>query len=79
MRLKLKSDQQEKSLAEKHGKLKEMQAQMSLLQQKQVDNGYLREEISKKDANIKMQEEKVRGLARSMEDMREMSNDRSNE
>jgi hypothetical protein len=38
----------------------------------------LREEISKKDANIKMLEDKVRGLTRSVEDMRDMATDRSN-
>lgn len=79
MRLKLKTDEQEKSLAEKHNKLKEQQTQISLLQQKEVDNGYLREDISKKDAAIKMLEDKIRSLNRSVEEMREMATDRSSE
>jgi prefoldin subunit 5 len=79
MRLKLKSDEQEKSLADKHNKIKELQSQISLLQQKEVDNGYLRDDISKKEATIKMLDDKIRSLTRSMDDMRELATDRSNE
>lgn len=78
MRLKLKSDEQEKSLADKNNKIKEMQSQMSLLHQKEVDNGYLRDDISKKDATIKILEDKIRSLSRNMDDMRDLATDRSN-
>ena len=43
MRLKLKVEEQEKSLNDRNNKIKEYQNQVNLLQQKEIDNGYLKE------------------------------------
>jgi uncharacterized protein YoxC len=59
--------------------MKDQQVQMSILQQKEVENGYLREDISKKDATIKLLEDKVRNLSRSIEEMRDLATDRGTE
>lgn len=53
MRLKLKVEEQEKSLSDRNNKIKEYQNQVNLLQQKEIDNGYLREELNKKESMIK--------------------------
>jgi uncharacterized protein YoxC len=59
--------------------MKDQQVQMSILQQKEVENGYLREDINKKDATIKLLEDKVRNLSRSIEEMRDLATDRGTE
>ena len=43
MRLKLKNEEQEKSLGEKNNKLKDLQNQINNYQKKELDMGYLRE------------------------------------
>jgi uncharacterized protein YoxC len=59
--------------------MKDQQVQMSILQHKEVENGYLREDINKKDATIKLLEDKVRNLSRSIEEMRDLATDRGTE
>jgi hypothetical protein len=54
MRLKLRSDEQEKTLLEKSSKVKELQYQLASLQKKELDLNYLREELSNKEHQIKM-------------------------
>lgn len=54
MRLKLKTEEQEKSLGEKSTKITQLQNQLVSLQKKEMDLNYMKEEAINKDHQIKV-------------------------
>ena len=76
MRLKLKSEEQERSANDKTVKLKELQNQVASLQKKELDLEYLKEENANKDHMIKMLEETIRTLNRDNDDLKTLNRER---
>lgn len=76
MRLKLRTEEQEKAINEKNIKIRELQTQVGTLQKKELDLEYLKEENSNKDHMIKMLEETIRTLNKDNEDLKVLNKDR---
>jgi hypothetical protein len=47
-----------------------MNHQLSMLQQKDIDNNYLKEEIIKRDHTVRMLEDTIRTLNKDVEDLK---------
>ena len=54
-----------------------MQNQMGIFQKKELDIGYVREELNNKDHQIKLLEEKIRTLSRDNEELKIINNERT--
>lgn len=77
MKLKLKAQEQEKIVSDKNSKLKEAHLQLSNLQQKESEVTFLRDENNKKDNTIRLLEDKVRTATRSLEELKDIAEERS--
>lgn len=62
MKLKLKTESQEKELADKNEKIKTISSQLSELQKKDIDMAYLKEECLSYQTKIKLNEDTLQTL-----------------
>ncbi len=76
MRLKLKTEEQEKSLGEKSAKVTQLQNQLVSLQKKEMDLNYMKEEAINKDHQIKVLEETVKTLQKDNNELKVLNNTR---
>ena len=54
--------------------MKEFQTQINAYQRKELDMGYLREEINNKEHAIRMMEENIRTLQKDNEELKNLNN-----
>lgn len=76
MRLKLRCEEQEKTVNDRNNKLKEMQIQLAVLQKKELDLNYFREEVASKEHTIRMLEDTIRTLNKDNDDLKNLNRER---